>query len=133
MLQRPDDPVTLLDAANEFQAGLIVDTLAQAGIVARALTSMTGDVYASPTTGGRVPVMVRRDQVDAAKAAIEQQRSDSVDIDWAEVDVGDGGESEWTGGGKAKTLAIGAALIMVLLFIFWLFGFFQGGPPPMGP
>lgn len=133
MPQHPDDIVQLLDAANEFQAGIIVETLAEAGIVAKALTSMTGDAYASPTTGGRVPVMVRRDQVEAARAALEQRRSDSVDIDWNEVDIGEGADGEWVGPNRARNLAIGAALVVIVLFIFWLFGFFQGGRPPMGP
>lgn len=129
MPERPDDPVTLLNAINEFEAAIIVDALAEAGIPAKALSMMSGDVYASPTTGGRVPVMVRRDQLEAAKAAVEQRRSDSVDIDWADVDVGESRESDVFAGGRAKSLFIGAALIMLVLFVFWLFGFFQGGPP----
>ncbi len=133
MAQHPDDIVQLLDAANEFQAGIIVETLAEAGITAKALTMMTGDANTSPSTGGRVPVMVRRDQVEAARAALEQRRSDSVDIDWNEVDIGESADGEWVGPNKARNLAVGVALVMVVLFIFWLFGFFQGGPPPMGP
>lgn len=129
MPERPDDPVTLLNAINEFEAGIIVDSLAEAGITAKALSMMAGDAYASPTTGGRVPVMVRRDQLEAAKAAIEQRRSDSVDIDWAEVDVGDPVDGGALSGGRAKSLFIGAALVMIVLFVFWLFGFFQGGAP----
>lgn len=129
MPQRPDDPVTLLNAINEFEAGIIVDALAEAGIAAKALSMMAGDAYASPTTGGRVPVMVRRDQLEAAKAAVEQRRSDSVDIDWAEVDVGDPVEGGMLSGGRAKSLFMGAALVVLVLFVFWLFGFFHGGPP----
>lgn len=128
MQQRPDDPVPLLHALNEFEAAIVVDALSEAGIRATALSAMTGDAYASPSTGGRVPVMVRRDQLDAAKAAIEQRRSDSVDIDWASVDVGEPAEG-MPSPGRARNLFIGASLILVVLLVFWLFGFFQGGPP----
>ncbi len=129
MNQRPDDPVQLLTASNEFEAGLIVDTLQEAGIAARAFAAMTGDAYTSASTGGRVPIMVRRDQMEAAREAIERRRSDSIDIDWSEVDVGQRVEGPSAGGGRFGTIVFGAVVLVIVLTIAWLAATLIGGNP----
>ncbi len=84
----PNDLVTLRNAESEFQAGILVAVLQEAGIEAFAF----GGVTAAMPLGQRItPVAVQVRQVDLERAteALKQNASDSVDLDWDEVDVGE--------------------------------------------
>lgn len=82
----PADLVTLQVADSEFEANTIVATLHEAGIEAVAFGATSA---AWPALGAvRVPIQVRREDLERAKAAIKKTIADSVDLDWDEVDVG---------------------------------------------
>lgn len=87
---RDDDLVELTTRPNEMDAGLIREVLAAAGIES---TQHVADGFALGVFGANmfnpVTVRVRRHQLSEARAALEQNRQDSVDIDWSEVDVGE--------------------------------------------
>ncbi len=88
--RRDDDLVELTTRPNEMDAGLIREVLAAAGIES---TQHVADGFALGVFGANmfnpVTVRVRRHQLADARAALEQNRQDSVDIDWSEVDVGE--------------------------------------------
>ena len=82
-----DKLTTLLEARSEFEANMAVAVLAEAGIEAFAF----GEAYGALPLNARfmrVPVQVRASELAQAKAALSQNISDSVDLDWDEVDVG---------------------------------------------
>ena len=88
--EHPDDLVTLVTKSTEFEAHAKVAVLQDAGIQAFAF----GNVHAAypltlsaPLAG--VPVQVRRADLERARLVLEQNRSDSVDLDWDEIDVGE--------------------------------------------
>jgi hypothetical protein len=90
----PDQLVTITTATSEFTAHLLIAILDDAGIEAMSFGStgttlgVTGQI-ANPRWG--VPVQVRRRDADAAKAVLQANRRDSIDIDWDMVDVGPAG------------------------------------------
>lgn len=92
-MKDPDRQVELTTAHNEPAAGAIVALLDDAGIDAWSRPSdyiggavgIFGSLSMTPTT-----VMVRESDAARARALLEEARSDSVDIDWGEVDVGAG-------------------------------------------
>ena len=90
MNDRNDDLVTLLTATSEFAANSIVIVLKDAGIEAFAFGSAQNIFGVTGMTGNllNTPVQVRREDLERAKAALEANRIDSVDIDWNTVDVG---------------------------------------------
>lgn len=85
-----DDLVPLTTAPNEPHAGLIRAVLEQEGIESwqhagdGAALGIFGAALINPTS-----VMVRREDIDRAQAVLDRRREDSIDIDWAEVDVGE--------------------------------------------
>lgn len=94
------DPADLTDPAeqlvelttrpNELDAGLIVEVLRSAGIfaVTRVAGSGTLGVFGA-STFNPTRVMVREADATAAAAVLAENKQASVDIDWAEVDVGE--------------------------------------------
>ncbi len=84
----PDALETLLTVNSEFEAHTLVAVLREEGIEAYAF----GAMHASLPLGERiaaVPVQVRRADLERAHAALEKNATDSVDLDWDEVDVGE--------------------------------------------
>lgn len=83
----PNNLVTLTTRPTEFEANALVVVLRDAGIEAFAFgapqTLAFGQLYAP------VPVQVRRADLDRARLALEKNVSDSVDLDWDSVDVGE--------------------------------------------
>ncbi len=90
MTDQADQPVILRTAPNEFQAGIIVAQLEDAGVEA---TTSAGDTHSLGVFGASgitlTHVWVRPGDVDAAEAALAERREESVDLDWSEVDVGE--------------------------------------------
>ncbi len=84
----PDALATLRTVGSEFEAHTLVAVLREEGIEAHAFAAL----HASLPLGQRrfgVPVQVRRADLERARAALKKNASDSVDLDWDEVDVGE--------------------------------------------
>lgn len=84
----PDDLVTLTTAEMQFQAGIIVAVLEEAGIKAFAFGALNA-LYPISQRVTPVVVQVRQADLDKAREALKQNVADSVDIDWDSVDVGE--------------------------------------------
>jgi hypothetical protein len=68
----------------------VAAVLADAGIEAFVFDSAYAGFGISLVPGkGGVPLQVRRAELERARCAIRENASDSIDIDWTEVDVGD--------------------------------------------
>jgi hypothetical protein len=83
----PDDLVTLVSTQTEFEANTLVAVLRSAGIQAFAF----GALSTLLPIGQRVmpaQVQVRKADVEVARAILKRNESDSVDLDWDEIDVG---------------------------------------------
>ncbi|MEQ9616957.1 MAG: DUF2007 domain-containing protein [Phycisphaerales bacterium] len=84
------DLIELTTTPNEAQAGILRAVLEDAGIPSHL--SVGGGVMANAEFGMTfVPtsIWVRKDDLDQARAVLEDNRSDSIDLDWDEVDVGE--------------------------------------------
>jgi hypothetical protein len=85
---RPDDLATVTTCASEFEAHALVAVLKSEGIEAHAF----GAARSALPIASRwleVPVQVRAADVERARAVLERNKQDSIDIDWDEVDVGE--------------------------------------------
>ena len=83
----PDDLVTITKTPTEFQANILVAVLREAGIEAFAFGTVSGAYVGMGVLP--VPVQVRSVDLERAKEALKQNASDSVDLDWDEIDVGE--------------------------------------------
>lgn len=133
MPEDPDDLVMLTSAASELQAGLWISVLESHGIRAfspgSAATNLRWEIAATDPHR----LYVRRADAERAREVLDSQKSDSIDIDWNDVDVGapeDATESE-TGpapGNSSRTaivVVIGAIAVGVFI---WLVVFAPGVP-----
>jgi len=89
----PDGPqderlVTVYEGRSEFEANAVAATLKNLGFYAAVVNTgqATFPIQGIHRTG--IPVWVRERDREAAAAALQRNRADSVDIDWADVDVG---------------------------------------------
>lgn len=87
----PDQLVEVAVAVSEFEGAVIANVLQAEGIEARVFTSTETILGASLLTAGSagVRVMTRAADADRARAALDQNHRDSVDLDWDTVDVGE--------------------------------------------
>lgn len=111
-----DKLVTIVQAKTEFEANMIVSILANADIEAFAFGGAYG-VLPLNTRFTRVPVQVRASELDAAKAALESNVADSIDLDWDEVDVGEREDSLPLRDPTRMPLLAKVAFALVLLLI----------------
>ena len=88
MPPNPDHLEALTSTPNESQAAMIVSALKDRGIDAVAEGGLTAGFRAE--TVGEVRIMVWRQDMDRARQALEEYRDAMSDIDWDEVDVGEG-------------------------------------------
>lgn len=110
-----DDLITLRTCETEFEAHNLAAILADQGIEAAAFgTASAGIGISLPKGGLGAVVQVRRVDLDRAKAALAQNVSDSVDLDWDEVDVGD---IEDDGPGASGTMPMPARFAFTLAII----------------
>jgi hypothetical protein len=81
--------VTLLKAHTPFEAHALAAVLRDADIEAFVFDSAYAG-FGIPLAPGKasVPVQVRRRDRERARAAIEENASDSIDIDWNDIDLG---------------------------------------------
>lgn len=86
----PDALVSLTTAFNYFEAETIAAAL-RAEDIPVYVESIVGTTlgYAAPALGDAIHVRVRHRDVELARRVLDRNRSDSVDIDWSEVDVGE--------------------------------------------
>ncbi len=80
--------VTVYEGRSEFEANAVAATLRNLGFYAAVVNTGHSTFPVQGTHRMGVPVWVRAQDRDAAAAAINRNRADSVDLDWAEVDVG---------------------------------------------
>lgn len=84
----PDALATLRTVGSEFEAHTLVAVLREEGIEAHVFAAMHASLPLGQHHFG-VPVQVRRADLERARAALEKNATDSVDLDWDEVDVGE--------------------------------------------
>jgi hypothetical protein len=78
--------VTLLTTEHEYQAELVASSLRSSGIAAQAIGgALTGYRAEAPT---RARVVVRKEDLLAARLALEEIRASAAQIDWDSIDVG---------------------------------------------
>jgi len=82
--------VTLALFYSEIEAELVANTLRGEGIEAQMAGGLTGGFRAE--TPGRVKVLVKTSDFETAKAVMEDYFKSKENIDWSQVDVGDGSE-----------------------------------------
>ena len=85
----PDDLMTLLKVHTPFEAHALVAVLNDAGIESFVFDSADAGFGTSLAPGkGDVPIQVRRGDAERARRVLRDNVSDSVDIDWNEIDLG---------------------------------------------
>jgi hypothetical protein len=85
-----DDVAVVATADSEFEAQTKAEVLRARGIEATVTynaPSWTGQLPISPTSRG-ASVLVHREDLERALAALQGALEESVDIDWDEIDVG---------------------------------------------
>ena len=94
----PDQLVTLTTAPTDFAARVTASVLEDAGIEAFVFGSVGTAVGLSLSTQAKgrygehiwgVPVQVRRQDAERAREVLLANRTDSVDIDWDQVELGE--------------------------------------------
>lgn len=114
----PDILVTLTSAKDPFEADVIVQALEAKGIAARAFSTAASTLTWEVAMTDPIKVQVRRADLPLARAALQDMRLDSTEIDWDDVDVGENLGPE--GGEAHPEDADGASLrfrTIVVLFI----------------
>ncbi len=84
----PDQLVLFTSARTEFEGRTIAVTLEAAHIPARVFAAGANMLQWEGGYTDPIKVMVRRADLARAGAALKQNKQDSVDLDWSEVDVG---------------------------------------------
>lgn len=120
--RNPDDLVEVASAATEFEASVIAAALSAEGIESRVFVSTEAVLGVGMLTLGAQPVrvMARASDADRARAALERNREESVDLDWDSVDVGARIEQAPTETDPARikrTLGLLAVMLLVLVLI----------------
>ncbi|MCA9289289.1 MAG: hypothetical protein KDA05_11925 [Phycisphaerales bacterium] len=115
----PDDLVVLTSAASELQAGLWISVLESHGI--RGVSPGSAATTLRWEVGSTDPyrLFVRRADVDRAREVLDNQRSDSIDIDWNEVDVGESAEVDEAAppDGSSPFVMLGLVLVCLVLVL----------------
>ncbi|UCD74405.1 MAG: hypothetical protein JSV91_11510 [Phycisphaerales bacterium] len=83
-----DDLQTVATAKSEFEAHAVIAVLKEAGIEAFAF-GYVKQALPLDLKFTDVPVQVRAGDFQRARAELRQNISDSVDLDWDEIDVGE--------------------------------------------
>lgn len=88
MTADPDQLVTLTTARTEFEGRTKAAVLEDEGIPAKVFAAAANALQWEGGYTDPIKIMVRRGDVERANAILSRNRQDSVDIDWAEVEVG---------------------------------------------
>lgn len=90
MDERSDELVELMTCEGEMQAALVQAVLEGEGVESwRVPSAVRPDGLFVGSGINPTTVRVRRSSVEAARAALERRREESVDLDWDSVDVGE--------------------------------------------
>lgn len=84
----PDQLVPLTSARTEFEAAAKAEVLKSHGIPAHVFAAAANTLQAEVLFTDPIKLMVRRADLARAAALLRDVRQASVDIDWADVDVG---------------------------------------------
>lgn len=85
----PDILVLLTTARTEFEASTIAESLRHEGIPSEVFPIGANPVQWESVMTNPIRVMVRRRDLQAAADQLRAIRSESIDIDWDEVNVGE--------------------------------------------
>ena len=90
------DLVTLVCPPTEFEANILAVVLKDNGIDAFVFATPTVGVGVGLTAGRLgVPLQVKKEDVEAARQVLLENKHNSVDIDWSELELGDDDYSEF--------------------------------------
>lgn len=81
-----NSPQVLVEVQDEFEAGAVITALKERGVEASSIGGFTAGFIAEAP--GYVKIVVRKVDLEAAQAALEDVRLHHDEIDWAKVDVG---------------------------------------------
>lgn len=129
MPERPDDLVPVITVASEFEAGVIVASLREQGVDAQQSPAGIQSILGSSAGSiiSPVQVLAPRKDMDLAKQTLERIREESVDIDWSEVDVGEGESLDVERKSVREMRTVIIALLVAALVIFFLMTMLMGG------
>lgn len=88
MIPDPDTLVTLTTARTELQGGVMRAVLADAGVRAHVFATSANTMQWEGGYTDPIKVQVRRADLDRAREALRRSAQESIDLDWADVDVG---------------------------------------------
>ena len=80
-------PAVLVSTANDVEAAIIVNALADHGVEASATGGYTSGFKAEAP--GEVKVVVKHGDTDRAQKILSEVRSEQGQIDWSNVEFGD--------------------------------------------
>ncbi len=87
MTTEPNHPEVLTSVRNDLEAMPLIAALAELGIEATKTGSFTADLRAEAP--GEVRIVVKQQDLAAAKQALKEIGEDNAEIDWSQVDVGE--------------------------------------------
>lgn len=127
----PDQLITLTSARTEFEGSLMRSVLEDAGIRARVFATSAAGLQWEGGYTDPIKVQVRRADLIKAAAVLKKNKQDSVDLDWADVDVGEmepgappvpfGKTSFWERRAKRRRMArLGFTLLTAGLLVAWI-------------
>jgi len=119
--QDPDQLHTVATASSSFEAQLLTTVLDDEGIEAFAFDHIR-NALPLDLKFTRIPVQVRRDDLDRAQEVLQRNRRESQTIDWTNIELGQPPPHAPSSGDTVRPrtrrrifIAIGAALILLLL------------------
>jgi hypothetical protein len=81
----PNSPQTVMNVPNDFEASLVIDKLAAAQILARAVGGYTSGFQAEAP--GQVQVVVAQKDADRAREVLADFKPDASKVDWSKVNT----------------------------------------------
>jgi hypothetical protein len=130
-MTNPDETelVVVASAKTEFEAHAITAILEDAGIEASAF-GLVRQALPLDTKFTHVPVQVRAEDAERARQVLKQNVSDSVDLDWDEIDVGEREDqvplsSERESSPLARAVLSVTIVLLIVTFIVLLFSWMR--------
>ena len=110
-----EDLVTLITPPTEFEANILAIVLRENGIEANVFAIPTIGI-GIPLSGGLpgVPLQVKSSDVEKARKILLENKRDSIDIDWDELEFS-GSDEPYKGGGVP--LLVKAIVVVVIMWI----------------
>ena len=105
---------TVVTAKSEFEAHAVIAVLKEAGIEAHAF-GYVKQALPLDMKFTSVPVQVRATDLRRAKMELKQNISDSVDLDWDEIDVGEREDDLPLSSERSMQFGVRVTLVVVLM------------------